>query len=174
MRYPILDNDKMSAEQRQVLARVGDDNIVALPGSYAALAYAPVAASLVYELDKFLTTGLRIPERLRTVAMLTAASTHQAGDVQKFVDAKALQQNDLAQDTVDAITAGRHPISAHADENLVHEFVTELASTGRVSNACFDKACGAFGREVCLELVKICGFTIFINNLTNIAKPPAA
>lgn len=173
MRYPHLDTEKISAQQRHILERLpaGTGDVENNP--YQALAYAPDVADLVGELDDFLKTGLRIPERLRIMAVLTAAAQHRLEDVQKFVDLKAIEAGELSSETLEAIQHGNSPISVHDDENLVHAFVTELAATGRVGDPVFDRACESFGREICLEMVKICGFTIFINNLMNIAHPPS-
>lgn len=168
MRYPILAIDDLSAQQRQSLDTIRSEDADILRGPYGAMLYAPKIAELVHELDQFMSTGLRIPERLRVVAELTAAAKHRPEDVQKYIELKSIQTDDISNETIEAIKSGASPISEHDDENLVHEFVVQLCKTGRVTNACFDRTCAAFGREICLELIKICGFTIYFKNLANI------
>ncbi len=170
MRYPILKTEEMSAEQREILEKIKSEQTDVLRGPYGAILYAPKIAGLLYELDKFLTEGLQVPERLRVVAVLTAAAKHRTEDVQKYMALKSIQASDLDAETITAIANRQHPISAHDDENLVHEFVFELITRGRVSNSCFDRAAQAFGRVICLELVKIAGFTIFFNGLAAITE----
>lgn len=170
MRYPILKSEEMSAEQREILEKIKTEQAEVLSGPYGAILYAPKIAGLLYELDKFLTEGLQVPERLRAVAVLTAAAKHRTEDVQKYIAMKSIQTTDLDEKTITAISNRQHPISDHDDENMVHEFVFELITRGRVSNSCFDRTAQAFGREICLELVKIAGFTIFFNGLASITE----
>jgi hypothetical protein len=170
MRYPILNTETLNEQQRQALDAIAKERADAAQGPYGALLYAPQIASLVHELDKFMLEGLRIPERLRVVAELTAAAKHRPEDVQKYIDLKSIQTGELTAQTIEAIKIGASTISEHADENLVHEYVVQLCKTGRVNNDCFDRACAAFGREICLELIKICGFTVYFNSVAHITQ----
>lgn len=170
MRYPDLATDALTEEQCAVVEKITAKQPNLTAGPYGAMVHAPVVAGLVYELDTFLTEGLLVPERLRVIAELTAAAKHRPEDVYAYIAFKHIPTGFLSQETIDAIAAGNTPISTHDDENLVYEFVSELIHTGRVGNDCFDRACAAFGREICLELVKVAGFAIFFNGMAGITE----
>lgn len=170
MRYPDLATETLTSEQRQAVENITAKQPNLLAGPYGAMVHAPEVASLVYELDTFLTEGLHVPERLRVIAELTAAAKHCPEDVQEYIAFKNIPLTYVDADTVQAISAGKAPISSHADENLVHAFVSELIQTGRVTNDCFERTSAVLGKEVCLELVKIAGFALFMNNMASITE----
>ena len=170
MRYPILNIEALDAQQQEAYKKIALKQPNALEGPYGAILYAPVVASLVNELDVFLTESLLIPQRLQVIAQLTAAAKHRAEDVEKYIALREIGTEDISPETIDAIARGVHPVSAHEDENLVHQFVSELSKTGRVTNDCFEKCAKLLSREICLELVKITGFTLYFNAIASITQ----
>jgi 4-carboxymuconolactone decarboxylase len=56
------------------------------------------------------------------------------------------------------------------DEEMVYDYCTELTRTGRVRSATFERVVNRFGREICLELVEVCGYTVFLTTIINVTQ----
>ena len=81
-----------------------------------------------------------------------------------------VKRSGLATAKIAALSKGRHPSKMKEDEEMVYDYCTELIRTGRVRNATFDRAANRFGREICLELVKVCGYTLFLTTVINVTQ----
>ncbi|HSW17705.1 MAG TPA: carboxymuconolactone decarboxylase family protein, partial [Ramlibacter sp.] len=58
------------------------------------------------------------------------------------------------------------------DEEMVYDYCSELMRTGRVSTANFERLFNRFGREICLELVGVCGYTTYLATILNVTQSP--
>jgi len=152
----------MTPRQREVAA--------AISGPYTPLIYSPEVAECVHLLGEHLRFNLRVPERLRVLAVLVAAGRYRSDDLAHFVHLDAIRQSGLASAKIAALSEGRRPPDMKEDEEMVYDYCTELTRTGRVRSATFDRAVNRFGREICLELVKVCGYTLFLTTLINVSQ----
>ncbi len=132
--------------------------------------YAPDIADRVQCLAEHLRSGLRLPERLRALAILVTATRHCAEDAQHFVGLHALRSSGLAADKQATLAAGDHPANLIADEELVYCFASELAATGRIGEATFTASADIFGRDVVIELVALCGYVAMLTVMLNITQ----
>jgi hypothetical protein len=41
---------------------------------------------------------------------------------------------------------------------------------GRVRSATFERMVNRFGREICLELVEVCGYTLLLTTIVNVTQ----
>jgi hypothetical protein len=55
---------------------------------------------------------------------------------------------------------------------MVYDFCAEIHTTGRVKNVTFNRLESRFNREICLELVVVCGYTAFSAMVHNVAQTP--
>jgi 4-carboxymuconolactone decarboxylase len=56
------------------------------------------------------------------------------------------------------------------DEEMVYDYCTELTTMGRVRSATFERMVNRFGREICLELVEVCGYTLLLTTIVNVTQ----
>src|SRR5437773_1669171 len=165
MRYPPLKPEEMTQRQREVAE--ANSRTDAFSGPLVPLIYSPEVADRVQLLGEHLRFNLRVPERLRVLAVLVAAGRYRSDDLAHFVHLEAIKQSGLANAKIAALSEGRRPPDMKDDEEMVYDYCTELTRTGRVRSATFDRVVNRFGREICLELVKVCGYTLFLTTLIN-------
>jgi 4-carboxymuconolactone decarboxylase len=167
MQFQKLNDDQMNVKQREVAKEIGSRLPGGVSGPYQALLHSPLTADLVRRLDECLRFELRIPERLRILAVLVAAGQFRGQDVLPFLQIEAPAESGLPPETVNAIKNHTRPENMRKDEALVYDFVSELVDSGRVSDSLFERGREMLGREICLELVKVAGLTIFFRNTMN-------
>lgn len=170
MRYPTLKLEDMTPRQREVAAVIAKSGTDPLAGHQSALLYSPEVAERVQLLSEELRVNLRVPERLRALAVLVTAGRHRSADTVPFVRQDDVQQSGLAAATITALSEGRRPTDLKDDEALVYNFCTELMQTGRVRNVTFEALASRVGREICLELVHVCGYTAFLTTVLNVTQ----
>jgi 4-carboxymuconolactone decarboxylase len=170
MRYPALAKEEMTQRQIEVADAMSRRTGQPLSGHLAALLYAPEVAEKVQLLGEFLRCSLKLPERLRILAFLVSAGRHQHADLADFLPLDAVQQSGLSGATLAALSEGRRPDGLKEDEQLVYDYSYQVIHTGRVKSATFDLAMARFGREVCLELVEVCGFTAFLTTILHVTQ----
>lgn len=170
MRYPALKLEEMTPRQREVAETISKRRTGALCGPYLPLIYSPEIADRAQLLGEYLRFDLRVPERLRALAILVAAGRHRSDDLASFVHLNDIQQSGLATATITAMSDGRRPPDMKEDEEMVYDYCTEVTKTGHVRSATYDRVMNRFGREICLELVEVCGFTAFLTTLLNVTQ----
>ena len=59
-----------------------------------------------------------------------------------------------------------------SDETVIYEFVTDLLSTGQVSNAPYSAVMDRFGERGVMDLVGAVGFYSLVSMVLNVAQVP--
>jgi 4-carboxymuconolactone decarboxylase len=170
MRYPPLKPEQMTLRQREVTEAISRRRDDAFSGPIAPMLYSPEVADRVHLLGEHLRFNLRVPERLRVLAVLIAAGRYRNEDIAHFAHLDAVKQSGLANAKITALSQGRRPSDMKEDEEMVYDYCTELVRTSRVTSATFDRAVNRFGREICLELVEVCGYTLFLTTIINVTQ----
>jgi 4-carboxymuconolactone decarboxylase len=173
MRYSPLKPEEMTPRQREVAEAIKKRRVGGLGGPYVPLIYSPEVADRSQQLSEYLRFGLRTPERLRLLAVLKTARYYSA-DVEFFGATKEAREAGLTDEKIKALSEGRRPADMTPDEAMVYDFCDEIHTTGRVKNVTFNRMESRFNREICLELVVVCGYTAFssmVHNVTQTALP---
>lgn len=79
----------------------------------------------------------------------------------------------VAPATIEAIRDGRRPADLPEDEACVHDFVSELLQSKRVSDAAYARAIAAFGETGVVELCGLVGYYQLLALTMNVARTPA-
>lgn len=172
MRYPALTLDEMTPRQREVFQKIDEDRALGVCGPYVSLIYSPEVAVRVQALGEHLRVGLRVPERLRVLALLVAAGRRPSIELNSFTHLDEVRRSGLGDEMIATLIAGHRPAEMADDEEMVFEYCSELLTTGRVRNATYERVANHFNREICMELVAICGFTTYLAMIINITKNP--
>ncbi len=157
MRYPPLTPVQMTPRQHRIAAEIAARRGADLGDAYAALLYSPDVASLVQPLWQYLRLNLHVPEPLRLMAMLMTSARYSATDL--FLRTDDAASTGLADDKIKALSAGQRPAGMTPDEELVHQFCSELLETGHVKDATFDATTDRFDHAICIELADLCATT---------------
>ena len=73
---------------------------------------------------------------------------------------------------LDAVALGQRPADMNGDETIVYEFVTDLLSTGQVSDARYGAAAARFGERGIMDLVGAVGYYSLVSMVLNVAQVP--
>jgi len=79
----------------------------------------------------------------------------------------------VAPETIEAIREARRPANLSADEAAIHDFVTELLNTRRVSDATYAAALERLGERGVIDLCGIIGYYQTLALTMNVARTPA-
>jgi 4-carboxymuconolactone decarboxylase len=171
MRYSPLKPEEMTPRQREVAEAIEKRRVGGLGGPYAPLIYSPEVADRAQQLSEYLRFGLRTPERLRLLAVLQTARYYSSG-AEFLAATKDAREAGLADEKIKALSEGRRPADMTADEAMIYDFCAQIHTTGRVKNVTFNRVESRFNREVCLELVIVCGYTAFSAMVHNVTQTP--
>jgi 4-carboxymuconolactone decarboxylase len=174
MRFPPIKSEELTQRQQQVAEAIATRRIGGIEGIYAPLLYSPEVADLAQLLGEYLRFNLRVPERLRVLAVLVAISRYDGTVIEHLLRTISSGDEPFPESEIQALARGEPPVGMSADEAMVFDFCTQLVNTGRVKNATFDPLARRLGREVCLELVVLCGYTAFATLLQNVTEGPLA
>ena len=161
-RVPALDPDAMSEHQRLV-----HDAILAGPrgvvrGPLQGWLQRPGLAEHAQTLGAYCRFGTSLPPRLTELAILVTAVFWQAGYEWRGHAPFALAAG-LSPDIVEALRIGTTPEFEHGDEQIVHQFATELLLGHAVTRPTWEHAQAALGLPGVVDLVGVLGYYALIS-----------
>lgn len=147
--------DKMSAEQRQVFE---ETNARGLPvgGPYVAYLRSPKFMALNRDMGDFLRHS-SLPGRLRQVVVMRTIKRWDA-KYPWWAQARRSLAEGLEQAAIDAIAKGQTPALSDPKEAAALKVAEELASSGQISDATYQRALELLGETSLVEVVSTCGF----------------
>lgn len=170
MRYQNLKAENMTTRQLEVANAIEQRWPKELRYPYMAMLCSPEMADRTQLLGEHLRFGLRVPERLRILAVLVAVGRHHCSEVNALLSQDSVKNAMLAPEKIHALAQGARPAAMTEDEAVVYEFSMELVNTGRVKDASYDALVAHLGREIALELVAVCGYTMLMTNVASVTQ----
>jgi 4-carboxymuconolactone decarboxylase len=175
-RIPVLEEDKLSPEQRALLTSIrsgprGSD--MTIRGPFAVFLHAPAFGDLAQQLGAHCRYNTAVPPRLSEFAILVTAKLWQA-QFEWFAHVPMAERAGVKKQTIREVQRGMIPKSAAADERAIYDFVKELYRTNRVSNKNCARVHGILGTMGTIELVGILGYYALISMILNVFRmaPP--
>ena len=134
-RFPTLTAEEMTDEQRAVVESIqSGPRGAGLRGPFNALLRSPVLCDLVQRVGAYVRFGTSLPAPLNELAICMAG--RKWGAQYEFYAHRRLGIDaGLNPAILDAVAVGQRPADMSSDETIVYEFVTDLLSTGQVSDA---------------------------------------
>jgi 4-carboxymuconolactone decarboxylase len=112
-----------------------------------------------------------VPRRLNELATLVVSRAW----AQQFEWAThvplALQAGTRAE-TIDALRDGRRPVGMSREEEIVHDFTTELLANRGVSDATYRACLETLGERGVVDLVALVGYFTTVSMVLNVAHTP--
>jgi 4-carboxymuconolactone decarboxylase len=175
-RLPVLDEDKLTAEQRALLAsiRSGPRGAnVPVRGPFAVFLHAPAYGQLAQTLGGFLRYQTGVAPRLSEFAILCTARLWRA-QYEWFAHASIAEREGVKPATIRDLHAGRVPKTAAKDERALYDFIHELYKTRRVSDKTYKRVQAVLGDAATVELVGILGYYVMVAMILNVYRmmPP--
>jgi 4-carboxymuconolactone decarboxylase len=171
-RFPPLSPDEMTDEQRAVVEAIqAGPRGAGLRGPFNALVRSPVLCDLVQRVGAYVRFGSSIPAPLNELAICMAG--RKWGAQYEFYAHRRLGIDaGLNPAILDAVAAGHRPADMSDDETIIYEFVTDLLSTGQVSDARYGAVMNRFGERGIMDLVGGVGYYSLVSMVLNVAQVP--
>lgn len=160
-RVPLLEPAQMSPEQKRIHDVITSGPRGQVRGPLAVWLHRPAMAEHAQALGQYCRYETSLPTRLSEWAILIMARhwrseyewwTHKPRAIKAGVDGKMIA----------ALRDGAPITYAHADEALVHEFLTVLHETRRIPQELYDRIVHVLGESGVIDLVSIAGYYTLI------------
>jgi 4-carboxymuconolactone decarboxylase len=178
-RITLLSPDRMTESQRAVYDAITSGPRTKRPGDFAlchedgslvgpfnALVHAGEIGMAVQSLGAAIRFRGSLDARCRELAILLVAR-HRRAAFEWFAHAPIALRVGLSADVVEAVRLGEVPRLADRALAVSHDVAVELLVDGRVSPPAFERAVGALGEALVVELVLVVGYYGMLADVLN-------
>lgn len=152
-----LDPATLTEEKRRVYDAIASGPRGRVEGPLRVWLESPVLADRAQALGAFCRYDLSLPSRLSELAIIVTGAFWRAG-FEFFIHAPLAEKSGISAAAIEAIRTGGDPAFAQDDERVVHDFVKDLLTTRRVSDATYARAREILGERGVVDLVGIVGY----------------
>jgi len=160
-RLPAIDPAKLNPDQRKVYDSIASGPRGGVRGPFLALIHVPELTNRIQHLGEYLRFNTSYPPRLSELAIIVTAR-HFDCQYEWHAHAPLAVKGGLAQAIVDAVREKRRPQKMQADETAVYDFVSELVSRNKVSDAAYQRVVELFKITGAVELAGLVGYYIMV------------
>ena len=162
-----LGEAEMTEEQKRMKTEMiaGPRGDLTLP--FQCLIRSPEVATHIHRLGEEVRYRIRIPERLRELAILVTARSWTS-QYEWFAHRKLALKAGLAEPVIDAIAKRERPAFTDDDERLVHDFALSVHERHAVDPPLYKEAVGRFGEAGVVELIALLGYYGIISMTLNV------
>jgi 4-carboxymuconolactone decarboxylase len=172
-RLPYRSRDKLDDGAQALwddLVATRGDQIVeeagGLRGPFNAWVYAPKVGSRLAPLGVALRHDTSLDATLIELAILTVGA-HFRAEFEWWAHAQMARRHGVGEDVIAALAAGQEPEFDDDKQRVVHQVVSELLETGRLSEATHATARSGFNDVQLVELVTLCGYYTLVSFTLN-------
>ncbi len=168
-RFPQLTMDQLSAAQKPLGEQVMKVSSVGLAGPYNPMMRSPVLGQKLFDLFAYLRWDTSVPTRLNEFAIIIIGRQWRS-QVEWFAHAPLAQKAGLSPAIIADLKANKRPADMAEDEATVYDFVTELTTTHKVSDATFARAKKVFNDQQIVDLTAVAGNYVGVAMLLAMAE----
>lgn len=169
-RFTPLEALTLTAAQLQVVDEVRAGRRGTAPANVVAWLPHPELARRAAHLGELVRYGTSLPARLSEVAIL-AVARHWSCGYEWAIHAGEATRAGVPDDVIAALGRGETP-PLPADAGAVLDFARELAASGRVADATWDRTFAALGEQGVVDLVAVVGYYTFVAFTLNAREVP--
>ena len=155
-RFPQLTLEQLNDQQRPLGEKIMKISSVGLGGPYNPMLRSPVYAQRMYDLLDYLRWHTSVPTPLNEFAILIIARQWRS-QVEWYAHAPLAKKAGLSDSIISDLKANRRPAGMSAEEEVVYDFVTELATKHAVSDELFERAKKRLGEQQVVDLTAVAG-----------------
>jgi 4-carboxymuconolactone decarboxylase len=170
-RLPPIPVEKQTPEQRKAAEAFRANRKQDVFGPFVPLQRSPEVMLRAMALGDYLRYRTVFSTKLNELIILITAR-HFTQRYEWYVHYPIAIKEGLRRDVADAIADGRRPAGMDADEELIHDFCTELLGNNSVSDATYARAVARFGENGTIEMVGVVGYYTFQSMVLNTARTP--
>ena len=160
-RFPQLTVEHLTDEQRPLAEQILKISSVGIAGPYNLLLRSPVLARRMYDLLDYLRWHTSVPTRLNEMAILIVGRQWRS-QVEWFAHAPIAAKAGLSPAIIADLKANKRPAGMAEDEAVVYDFITELTTTKKVSDATFARAKKVFNDQQIVDLTAVAGNYVMV------------
>jgi 4-carboxymuconolactone decarboxylase len=173
-RVTVLAEDALTPDQRSLLDSIRSGprgGSTGIRGPFAVFLHSPAFGELAQQLGGHCRYKTAVPPRLSEFAILVTAKLWRA-QYEWFAHVPQAERAGVKPATIADLHKGRRPKSAAKDELAIYDFVQELYTTRRVSDASFKRVAAILGESATIEFVGILGYYVLISMILNVFRMP--
>ena len=168
-RFPQLTMDQLGEQAKPLGEEIMKISSTGLGGPYNAMLRSPVLAQRLFDLFHYLRWQTSVPTRLNEFAILIIGRQWRS-QVEWFAHAPIAAKAGLSADIITELKAGKRPSTMAEDEAVVYDFVTELTTTQKVSDATYARAKKVFNDQQIVDLTAVSGNYVMVAMLLAMAE----
>jgi 4-carboxymuconolactone decarboxylase len=168
-RFPQLTMDQLDARQKPLGEQVMKVSSVGLAGPYNPMMRSPVLGQKLFDLFAYLRWDTSVPVKLNEFAIIIIGRQWRS-QVEWFAHAPLAQKAGLSPDIIADLKANKRPANMAEDEATVYDFVTELTTTHKVSDATYARAKKIFNDQQIVDLTAVAGNYVMVAMLLAMAE----
>jgi 4-carboxymuconolactone decarboxylase len=161
--------DQLDEKQKPLGEQIMKVSSVGLGGPYNPMIRSPVLGQRLYDLFYYLRWQTSVPTKLNEFAILVIGRQWRS-QVEWFAHAPLAAKAGLSPDIIAELKAAKRPGNMAEDEALVYDFVTELTTTQKVSDATFARAKKMFNDQQIVDLTAVAGNYVMVAMLLAMAE----
>ena len=169
-RMPAIPPEEMSEAQRKSVA-----DLVAtrggLKGPFMAIMRCPELMDRIQRLGEYIRYKGELDLRINRMAGLMM-TRHWSNQYEWHGNVPYALKAGLNPAIIEAIGDGRRPANMAEDEEIVHEFMSEVLVSKSVSDPTYAKAVAKFGEEGVIEMLAIVGYYGMLAMIMNVVRTP--
>jgi len=169
MRFPQLTLDQLNEQQKPLGDQIMTVSSLGIGGPYNLLLRSPVLGQRLYDLFYYLRWQTSVPTRLNEFAILIIGRQWRS-QVEWFAHAPIAAKAGLSADIIEELKANKRPSKMAEDEALVYDFVSELTTTHKVSDATFARARKIFSDQQIVDLAAVAGNYVMVAMILAMAE----
>jgi len=170
-RLPPIPAEKQTPEQRKAAEAFRANRKQDVFGPFVPLHRSPEVMLRAMAMGDYLRYRTVFPTRLNEFIILITAR-HFTQQYEWYVHYPIAIKEGMSRDIADAIADGRRPAGMSADEELIHDFCTELLKNHSVSDATYARAVARWGEQGTIEMVGVVAYYTFQSMVLNTARTP--
>lgn len=170
-RYPVLDEARLNARQREVYDRIVSGPRGEVVGPLRVWLHSPELADRAQALGGFVRYSTVLPPVLSELAILVTARIWSSG-FEWVHHAPIAAEAGLPAEAIEAIGRAERPAFGDAAHQAVFDAAVELHRDRRMSDAAYDAVLAAIGQQGVIDLVGICGYYTLISMTINVFQVP--
>ena len=168
-RFAPLTIEQLNPYQKPLGQQILKVSSIGLGGPYNPLLRSPVLGQRMFDLLYYLRWNSSLPLRLNEMAILITGRLWRS-QVEWYAHAPLAIKAGLSPEIVADLKAQKRPANMKDDEAIVYDFVMELSTKHRVSDATFARARQVLGEQQVVDLTTVTGTYVTVAMLLAMAE----
>jgi 4-carboxymuconolactone decarboxylase len=169
-RMPPIPAEKWTEAQKKAAEEITSGPRKELVGPFIPLLRSPEYMSRLQRVGEYLRYNTNLGSGISEFIILIAR--HWTQQFEWYSHQALALKAGIKAETIKAVSEGRRPAAMTPDEEMVHDYVTELLLNQGVSDPAYAKVVGRFGEQGVIDITGLCGYYTTLGMLMNVTRTP--